>query len=128
MKKLLVALLLIAGAVYGFKAWDKQRSANAAKVRVETVLRAMVDNDPQTAIGVWSENREKLDMAGLAAYQLRFQTFWSDSGLAAGSRWAVASVQADPDGDDHLVTVQSGDQRVVLRVPANTLIGFVPQQ
>ncbi len=128
MKKILLALVVIAACIYGFKAWDRQRSADAARLRVVAVLHAMADNDPQTAIGVWAENRAKLDMAGLAAYQLRFERFWADSGLAAGTGWTVASVQADPNGGGHLVTLASGGQRVVLRVPASAPIGFVPPE
>jgi hypothetical protein len=126
MKKILVAVLLIAAGIYGYKAWDKQQGTRAARLRAEGVVRAMAENDPQTAIGLWSENREKLDMAGLEAYQLRFQRFWSDSGLSSGSGWVVTAVEPEPDSDFHLVTLQSGEQQVVLRVPANTPITFVP--
>ena len=125
MKKLLLALVVIAAAIYGFNAWYRQQTANVAKLRVQVMLHAMADNDPQTAIGLWAENRAKLDMAGLAAYQLHFETFWHDSGLAAGSGWKVASVEADPNGGGHLVTVQGGDQKVVLRVPTSAKISFV---
>jgi hypothetical protein len=128
MKKLLVAVVLIAAGIYGFKTWDKHRGADAARLRAAGVIRAMAQNDQQTAIGLWSENREKLDMAGLESYQLRFQTFWVDSGLSSGSGWVVTAVEPDPGGDVHLVTLQSGDQQVVLRVPADTPIGFVPQR
>ena len=128
MKKILLALVVIAACIYGFKAWYRQQTANVAKLRVQAMLHAMADNDPQTAIGVWAENRVKLDMAGLAAYQLHFETFWHDSGLAAGSGWKVASIEADPNGHDHLVTVQSGDQKVVLRVPTTATISFVPPE
>ena len=128
MKKLLVALVVIVAGVYGFKAWDKQRETHAAQQRAEGVVRAMANNDQQTAIGLWSENREKLDMAGLEAYQLRFQTFWSDSGLAAGSGWVVTAVEPEPDSHVRLVTLQSGEQQVVLRVPPDTPIGFVPRR
>ena len=128
MKKILLALVVIAACIYGFKAWYRQQTANVAKLRVQAMLHAMADNDPQTAIGVWAENRAKLDMAGLAAYQLHFETFWHDSGLAAGSGWKVASIEADPNGGGHLVTVASGDQRVVLRVPTTAKISFVPPE
>jgi hypothetical protein len=128
MKKILVAVILIAAGIYAFKAWDKQRGTSAARLRAEAMVHAMADNDAQTAIGLWSENREKLDMAGLEAYQLRFQTFWSDSGLSSGSGWAVTAVEPEPGSDVHLVTLQSGDQRVVLRVPPNAPIGFVPRE
>jgi len=127
MKKILVAVILIAAGIYGFKAWDKQQTARAARLRAEGVVRAMADNDPQTAIGLWSENREKLDMAGLEAYQLRFQTFWSDSGLSSGSGWVVTAVEPEPGSKVHLVTLQSGEQQVVLRVPPDTPITFVPR-
>ncbi len=128
MKKLLLIVVVIAAAIYGFNAWYRQQTANVAKLRVQGMLHAMADNDPQTAIGLWAENRAKLDMAGLAAYQLHFETFWHDSGLAAGSGWDVTSVQRDPNGHEHLVTVQSGDQKVVLRVPTSTKISFVPPE
>ncbi len=128
MKKLLVALILIVGGIYGYKAWDKQQGARAARLRAEGVVRAMAENDQQTAIGLWSENREKLDMAGLEAYQLRFQTFWSDSGLSLGSGWVVTTVAPEPSSDVHLVTLQSGEHRVVLRVPPNAPISFVPPE
>jgi hypothetical protein len=126
MKKLLVAVVLVIAGIYGYKAWDKQQGARAARVRAEALIRAMADNDAQTAIGLWSENREKLDMAGLEAYQLRFQRFWSDSGLSSGSGWVVTAVEPDAGSNAHLVTLQSGDQHVVLRVPPNTPITFVP--
>jgi hypothetical protein len=128
MKKILVAVLLIAAGIYGYKAWDKQQGARAARLRAEGVVRAMAENDPQTAIGLWSENREKLDMAGLEAYQLRFQRFWSDSGLSSGSGWVVTAVEPEPGSNVHLVTLQSGEQQVVLRVPPNTPITFVPRR
>ena len=127
MKKILVALIVIAAAIYGFKAWDKQQGTRAARLRAEGVVRAMAENDQQTAIGLWSENREKLDMAGLEAYQLRFQRFWSDSGLSSGSGWVVTAVEPEPGSDAHLVTLQGGEQQVVLRVPPNTPITFVPR-
>jgi hypothetical protein len=128
MKKLLVALIVIAAGIYGYKAWDRQQGARAARLRAEGVIRAMAKNDQQTAIGLWSENREKLDMAGLEAYQLRFQTFWSASGLSSGSGWVVTAVEPEPGSDVHLVTLQSGDQQVVLRVPPNTPITFVSRR
>jgi hypothetical protein len=128
MKKILVAVLLIAAGIYGYKAWDKQQGARAARLRAEGVVRAMAENDQQTAIGLWSENREKLDMAGLEAYQLRFQRFWSDSGLSSGSGWVITAVEPEPGSDAHLVTLQSGDQHVVLSVPPNTPISFVPRE
>ncbi len=128
MKKLLVAAILVVAAIYGYKAWDRQQGVRAARIRVEGVLHAMAENDQQTAIGLWSENREKLDMAGLETYQLRFQRFWSESGLSAGSGWEVADVKPEPGSDAHLVTVRGGDDTVVLRVPPFTPITFVPNQ
>ncbi len=128
MKKILVAVILIVAGIYGYKAWDKQQGARAARLRAEGVIRAMAANDQQTAIGLWSENRENLDLAGLEAYQLRFQAFWSDSGLSMGSRWVVTSVEPEPASNAHRVTLKSGDQQVVLRVPANTPISFVPRE
>ena len=128
MKKILVAIIVIVGAVYAFKAWDKKQGARVAQMRAEAVVRAMADNDEQKAIGLWSENVEKLDMAGLESYQLRFQTFWSESGLSAGSGWVVTTVEPEPDSNVHLVTLQSGEQKVVLRVPPSTPISFVPRR
>jgi hypothetical protein len=127
MKKILVAVVLIAAGIYGFKVWDTQQGTHAARLRAEGVVRAMADNDQQTAIGLWSENREKLDMAGLEAYQLRFQTFWSDSGLSSGSGWVVTAVEPEPGRKVHLVTPQSGNQQVVLRVPPDPPITVVPR-
>jgi len=128
MKKLLVAVILIVAGIYGFKAWDKKQGGRVAQMRAEAVVRAMADNDEQKAIGLWSENVEKLDMAGLESYQLRFQKFWSESGLSAGSGWVVSAVEPEPDSNVHLVTLQSGEQKVVLRVPPNTPIAFVPRR
>ena len=128
MKKILVAVILIAAGIYAYKAWDTQQGVRAARQRAEGVVRAMADNDAQTAIGLWSENREKLDIAGLESYQLRFERFWSESGLSSGSGWAVATVKREPDSDVHLVTLRSGDRQVVLRVPPNAPISFVPQE
>ena len=126
MKKILFALILVAAGIYGFKYWDRQQGARAARLRVEGVVRAMADNDQQTAIGLWSENREKLDAAGLEAYQQRFRTFWSESGLSSSSSWVVTDVVPAPDTSAHLVTLQSGGQKVVLSVPRNTPITAVP--
>ena len=128
MKKILVAVILIAAGIYGYKAWDKQQSARAAQRRAESMVRAMDANDPQTAIGLWSENREKLDMAGLEAYQLRFERFWSESGLSSGTGWVITGVEPDPGSNAHRVTLMSGDQEVVLKVPPNTPITFVPRE
>ncbi len=128
MKKILVAIILIVAGIYGYKAWDKQQGARSAQLRVEGIVRAMADNDQQTAIGLWSENREKLDLPGLEAYQMRFQTFWSNSGLSSTSGWDVTAVDPEPDSNAHRVTLQSGDQRVVLRVPPNSPITFIPRE
>jgi hypothetical protein len=127
MKKILVALILIAGGIYGFKVWDKNREADAARLRAERVVGAMAANDQQKAIGLWSENREKLDMAGIETYQLRFQTFWLESGLSYGSGWLVTAVEPESGSHAYLVTLQAGDQKVVLRVPPNTPLSFVPR-
>lgn len=127
MKKIIIALILIVGGVYGFKVWDKNREKDAARLRAERVVHAMADNDQQKAIGLWSENREKLDMAGIESYQLRFQTFWSESGLSSGSGWQVTGEEPESGSHAYLVTLQSGDQKVVLRVPPDTPISFVPR-
>lgn len=126
MKKLLLALVAIAAAIYGLNAWYRHQVAKVPKLRVEAMLHAMADDDRPTAIAVWAQNREKLDKALLAADESHFQTFWHDSGLAAGSAWVVTSVKAEPHGYDYLVTVESGGRRVVLRVPDTAKISFVP--
>jgi len=128
MKRILVLVVLIAAGVFAFKAWDKQQGERAARLRVEGVIRAMAEKDEQTAIGLWAENREKLDAAGLAAYQLGFERFWSESGLASASDWTVAAVDAEPNSSARLVTVRSGDQRVVLRVPRNATVSLIPRE
>ena len=127
MKKILVALILIAGAIYCFKLWDQHRGARAARLRAEGLVSAMAENDQQRAIGLWSENREHLDAAGLETYQLRFQRFWSESGFSSSSGWVVTEVVPAPDSSAHVVTLRDGDLKVVLSVPPSAPITLVPR-
>ena len=116
MKKLLVAALFIIAGIFGFKQWDKARTIRAATLRVEGIVHAMADKDEQTAIGLWAENREKLDFTGLQVYSGRFASFWSGSGLAASSGWMVTSTEWVGSSSDVLITVRSGDTRIVFLV------------
>jgi hypothetical protein len=116
MKKILLVVLLVGAGIAGFKYWDKEQGMRAARQRVEAIVRAMADSDQQKAIGLWAENREKLDAAGVEAAQLPFQTFWRESGLSSSSSWVVVNVEPAGSGTFN-VTARSGDQTIVLRVP-----------
>ena len=128
MKKILLLVLLIAGGIFGFKYWDKQQNVSSARLRVAAIVQAMAENDRQKAIGLWAENRASLDMAGLEAYQLRFQSFWSESGLSAGSGWTIESAEPMGGGDTVTVTLETGGQKVRVWVRPDSPIAVAPGQ
>jgi hypothetical protein len=116
MKKLIVAIVLIIAAIYAFKYYDKTRTAEANRGRVEAMLRAMGEKDEQTALCLWALNKVVLDRETMSFYYDRYLKFVSESGLDGSSGWAVADAKPSADGRATMVTVRGSDRTVVLKV------------
>ena len=117
MKKIIVAIVLIFAAIYAFKYYDKIRTVDANRGRVEAMLRAMAEKDEQTALCLWALNKVVLDRETMSFYYDRYLKFVSESGLNGSSGWTVADTKPGDDGRATMVTVRSSDRTVVLRVP-----------
>ena len=98
MKKIIVAIVLILGAVAAFKYYDRIHTADTNRGRVEGMLRAMADKDEQTALCLWALNKVVLDRETMSFYYDRYLKFVSASGLDGSSGWAVAETKPIDDG------------------------------
>ncbi|MGD1147020.1 MAG: hypothetical protein ABR961_03595 [Thermoanaerobaculaceae bacterium] len=116
MKRLIVAIVLVFAAIYAFKWFDKTRSADANRGRVESMLRAMADKDEQTALCLWALNKVVLDRDTMSFYYDRYLKFVSESGLDGSSAWSVAETKPSDDGRASMVSVRGSDRTIVLRV------------
>lgn len=125
MKKLLIIVALAVAVVFAYKAWDKNHTLDTSRKRVEVMIRSMAQKDEQTALCTWALDKRILDSSTMAAYQMPFMRFWSDSGLGGASDWTVANVTLRDDGHTTLVTVASGDRKVVLDVWPNQPIALI---
>jgi len=116
MKQIIIAIVLIVAGVAAFKYYDRIRTADANKGRVEAMLRAMGDKDEQTALCLWALNKVVLDRETMSFYYDRYLKFVSASGLDGSSGWAVADTKPSDDGRATMVTVRASDRTVLLRV------------
>ncbi len=128
MKQLLIIVALAVAVVFAYKAWDKNHTLDVSRKRVEVMVRSMAEKDEQTALCIWALDKRILDSSTMASYQLPFMRFWSESGLGGGTGWTVADVKLRDDGHTTLVTVSSGDRKVVLDVWPNQPIALVKSE
>ncbi len=115
MKQIIVAIVVIFAAVAAFKYFDRYRTADTNRSRVEVMLKAMADKDEQTALCRWALDKDVADRDTMNAYYDRYLRFVSASGLD-GSGWSVADTRPRGDGRGTIVTVKGNDRTVVLRV------------
>ncbi|HVN74843.1 MAG TPA: hypothetical protein VMT19_00900 [Thermoanaerobaculaceae bacterium] len=116
MKQILIAIVVIVAAVAAFKYWDRYRTGDVNRGRVEAMLRSMAEKDEQTSLCLWALNKVVLDRDTMNAYYDRYLRFVSASGLDGSSGWAVADAKPSGDGRATIVTVRGNDRSVVLRV------------
>ena len=114
-RKLLIAVVLVVGAVYLFKHFDKGRTVDVARERVVKMLRAMSENDEQTALCRWALDKDVLDRETMSFYYDRYLRFVSASGMG-GSGWSVGEAKETSDGRATTVTASNGDRTVTLKV------------
>ncbi len=126
MKKIIVAIVLILGAVAAFKYYDRIHTADTNRGRVEGMLRAMADKDEQTALCLWALNKVVLDRETMSFYYDRYLKFVSASGLDGSSGWAVAETKPIDEGRATMVTVRGSDRTLVLRVSEGLPIELQP--
>jgi hypothetical protein len=116
MKKIFVAIVFILAVIAAFKYYDKTHNVDAARGRVEAMLRAMGERDEQQSLCLWALNKVVLDRETMSFYYDRYLKFVSASGLDGSSGWSVADVKPTDDNRATLVTVRNGDRTVVLKV------------
>ncbi len=115
MKQIIVAIVVILAAVAAFKYFDRYRTADTNRSRVEVMLKAMGEKDEQTALCRWALDKDVADRDTMNAYYDRYLRFVSASGLD-GSGWSVTETRPSDDGRGTIVTVKGNDRTVVLRV------------
>jgi len=116
MKQIIVAIVVVLAAVAAFKYYDRYRTGDVNRGRVEAMLRAMSEKDEQTSLCLWALNKVVADRDTMNAYYDRYLRFVSASGLDGSSGWAVSDAKPAGDGRTTIVTVRGGDRTVVLKV------------
>lgn len=116
MKRILIAIALVIAAIAAFKYYDRTRSTDSNRGRVEAMLRAMGERDEQTALCLWALNKVVLDRETMSFYYDRYLKFVFDSGLDGASGWAVTDAKPTGEQRTTIVTAKNVNRTVVMKV------------